>query len=71
MGLKRHHALAVGQHDAPERHQRLAAHRLADDRKGVLPDRLVGGDVIGGVEEATGFASRLVDEETREPIDLR
>ena len=26
-------------HDAPERHQRLAAHRFPDDRKGVLPDR--------------------------------
>jgi hypothetical protein len=31
--------LALGQHDAPERHQSLAAHRLADDPEGLLPDR--------------------------------
>jgi hypothetical protein len=40
--------------DAPERHQGLAAHRLQDHRKGILPDRIVGGDVIGRVEEASG-----------------
>ena len=52
MGLKRDDALAFGKHDAPERHQGLAAHRLADHRKGILADRIVGGDVIGRVEEA-------------------
>ena len=36
----------------PERHKGLAPHRLADDRKGILPDRIVGGDVIGRIEEA-------------------
>ena len=41
IGFKRHHPLALGKHDAPERHQGLAAHRFADDRKGLLPDRIV------------------------------
>jgi hypothetical protein len=50
--LKRHHPLALAQHNAPQRHQGLAAHRLADHRKGVLPDRIIGGDVIGRIEEA-------------------
>src|SRR5580704_2688220 len=50
--LKRHHPLALGQHHAPQRHQGFAAHRLADHRKGVLPDRIVGGNVIGRIEEA-------------------
>jgi hypothetical protein len=37
---------------ASERHQRLAPHSLTDDRKGILADRIVGGDVIGRIEEA-------------------
>ena len=48
---------ALGQHDAPERHQRLAAHRLADDRKGILPDRVVGGDASRG-RSAAGIDPR-------------
>ena len=57
--LKRHRPLALAQHNAPQRHQGLAAHRLADHRKGALPDRIVDGNVIGRIEEA------LVDLRTR------
>ena len=43
---------ALGKHDAPKRYQRLAAHCLADDREGLVSNRLVGGDVIGRIEKA-------------------
>jgi hypothetical protein len=52
MGLKRDDPFALGQHDAPECRQGLAAHRLPDHRKGLLPDRIVGGNVIGRIEIA-------------------
>src|SRR5229473_2236153 len=48
----RNHPLALREHQPPERHHRLAAHGLANDRKGLLPDRLAGHDVIRRVEEA-------------------
>src|SRR5262249_33984891 len=48
----RDHALALGEHQPPERHHPLAAHGLANDREGLVSDRLTGRHVIGGVEEA-------------------
>ena len=51
--------------DASERHHAFAAHRLANDRKRFLPDRIVRPDVIGAVEIA------LVDLAARdERVDL-
>ena len=73
VGLKRHHPLALGKHDAPECHQGLAAHRLADHRKGLLPDRIVGGDVIGRIEEAlvnVGTRHEAVDVDRVGALDL-
>ena len=51
VGLERDHPLTLGEHEPAERHHGLAAHRLPDHRKGILPDRIVGGDVVGRVEE--------------------
>ena len=48
---KRDHSLALGQDQAPERYHGLVAHGLADRGKGVLGNRLVGGDIIRRVEE--------------------
>src|SRR5580704_8676209 len=47
----------MGGHSPADRFQGSAARtpwfdRLADHRKGVLPDRIVGGNVIGRIEEA-------------------
>jgi hypothetical protein len=73
IGLKRHHPFALGQHDAPERHQGFAAHRVADHRKGVLADRIVGGDVIGRLEEAlvnVGTRHEAVDVDGVRAFDL-
>src|SRR5437660_12853924 len=41
-----------GPHQPSERHHALAAHGLANDRKGLLSDRLAGSDIIRRVEEA-------------------
>jgi hypothetical protein len=73
IGIERDHPFALGQHDAPERHQSLAAHRFPDDRKGVLPNRIVGGDVIGRVEEAPvdfGAWHKAVDIDRVSAFDL-
>jgi AI-2 transport protein TqsA len=52
IGLQHDDPLPLGEHQPPERHHGLAAQGLADDRKGLLSDRLVRGDIIRSVEEA-------------------
>src|SRR5215218_4267035 len=51
IGLERDDALALRQHQPPERHHPLAAHGFTNEREGLLSDRLAGRDVIRGVEE--------------------
>ena len=51
-GCKHDDALALGQHDAAERHHALAAHSLADHREGFLSDLIVRRDVVGAVEKS-------------------
>src|SRR5262249_56625363 len=41
-----------GRSRRPERHHPLAAHGFANHRKGLLPDRLAGHDIIRAIEEA-------------------
>src|SRR6516164_5839619 len=65
VGLKRDHPLALREHEPPERHHPLAAHGFAHHRKGLLPDRLAGHDIIRAIEEA------LVDRAVRhKSVDL-
>src|SRR5260370_19970164 len=73
IGLQRNHPLALRQHQPPERHHALAAHGLTNDRKGLLPDRLAGHDVIRSVEEALvdlGARHKAVDLDGMGALDL-
>src|SRR5262252_409305 len=71
--FKRDHPLALGEHEPPERHHPLAAHGFANDRKGLLPDRRAGDDIIRAIEEALvdrGVRHKSVDLDGVGALDL-
>src|SRR5262249_3984268 len=71
--LKCDHSLALREHEPPERHHPLAAHGFANHRKGLLPDRRAGHDIIRAIEEALvdrGVRHKSVDLDGVGALDL-
>ena len=59
--LQRDDVFSAGQHDAPDRDLVHIAYRLANDRKGVVPDLPVGTEVVRA-DQVTGIDLGFLDE---------